>query len=101
MRLAALHHQPVDGAVPDRAGRDALQLEQLQCREREPPVAQQRVADLAGGYRWTVTGPAESASSAEITDFLAKRARFDEDFWAVELDIADPERFIAETTASG
>ena len=60
----------------------------------------ERVADLAGGYRWTVTGPAESASSAEITDFLAKRARFDEDFWAVELDIADPERFIAETIAS-
>ena len=33
-----------------------------------------------------------------IADFLAKRARFDEDLWAIELDIAEPERFIAETT---
>jgi hypothetical protein len=37
----------------------------------------------------------------EIADFLAKRARFDEDLWAIELDIADPERFIAETTSNG
>jgi hypothetical protein len=52
-------------------------------------------------YRWTVTGPPESASSTQIADFLARRARFDEDSWAVELDIADPERFIAETTSAG
>jgi len=25
----------------------------------------------------------------------------DPDFWLIELDIADPERFIAETTSSG
>ena len=37
----------------------------------------------------------------EIADFLARRARFDEDLWAIELDIADAERFIAETTVSG
>jgi hypothetical protein len=37
----------------------------------------------------------------EIADFLARRARFDEDLWAIELDIAEPERFIAETTSMG
>ena len=36
-----------------------------------------------------------------LDEFLRKRARFDEDSWVVELDIADPERFIAETTAAG
>ena len=61
----------------------------------------ERTLELDGGYRWRATGPAESASSVEIDQFLAKRARFDEDFWAVELDIAAPERFIAETTAAG
>ena len=61
----------------------------------------ERVLDLSGDYRWTRSGPAESASSIEIGDFLAKRARFDEDSWAIELDIADPERFIAETTSEG
>ncbi len=61
----------------------------------------ERMLSIDGGYHWQPTGPAESASSAEIADFLARRARFDEDFWALELDIADPERFIAETSASG
>jgi hypothetical protein len=54
-----------------------------------------------GAYEWQIGGPAESASSAEIADFLARRARFDEDLWAIELDIADAERFIAETTSAG
>ena len=61
----------------------------------------ERMPTLNGDYQWTVTGPAESAGSTEIADFLAKRARFDADLWAVELDIAEPERFIAETTRAG
>jgi hypothetical protein len=61
----------------------------------------ERVASLTGGYKWQAVGPAESAGSTEIADFLAKRARFDEDLWAIELDIAEPERFIAETTRLG
>ena len=61
----------------------------------------ERVLTLDGKYRWQRVGPAESASSAEIADFLARRARFDEDLWAIDLDIAEPERFIAETTSAG
>jgi hypothetical protein len=61
----------------------------------------ERVLNLDGSYRWQRVGPAESASSAEIADFLARRARFDEDLWAIELDVADAERFIAETTLAG
>jgi hypothetical protein len=60
----------------------------------------ERVLSLEGGYAWQAVGPGESASSIEIATFLAKRARFDEDLCAIELDIAEPERFIAETTAS-
>lgn len=61
----------------------------------------ERVLSLSGGYEWRRVGPEESAGSIEIGEFLAKRARFDEDSWQLELDIPDPERFIAETTASG
>ena len=61
----------------------------------------ERILNLDGSYRWERVGPPDSASSPDITDFLARRARFDEDFWAIELDIADAERFIAETTSSG
>ncbi len=61
----------------------------------------ERMPTLDGEYRWDVTGPHESAGSAEIAEFLAKRARFDADLWTLELDIAEPERFIAETTSAG
>jgi hypothetical protein len=61
----------------------------------------ERVLALDGGYRWQRVGPGDSAGSTEIADFLARRARFDEDSWVIELDIADGERFIAETTAAG
>ena len=61
----------------------------------------ERVLNLEGSYQWQAVGPADSASSIEIADFLARRERFDDDLWAIELDIAEPERFIAETTRSG
>jgi hypothetical protein len=61
----------------------------------------ERVLDLDGQYRWRRAGPEDSAGSIEVSDFLGKRARFDDDLWAIELDIADPERFIAETTGLG
>ncbi len=61
----------------------------------------ERVLALSGDYVWQRVGPDESANPEKVADFLAKRARFDEDLWAIELDIAEPERFIAETTGSG
>jgi len=61
----------------------------------------ERVLNLDGSYHWQAVGPSDSASSTQIADFLARRERFDEDLWAIELDIAEPERFIAETTRLG
>jgi len=61
----------------------------------------ERTLTLEGAYVWHGVGPDESSGSDEIRDFIAKRIRFDADLWAIELDIAEAERFIAETTASG
>ena len=61
----------------------------------------ERVLTLDGDYRWQRVQTGESPGSAEIGELLARRARFDEDYWAIELDIAEPERFIAETTSAG
>jgi hypothetical protein len=62
----------------------------------------ERVLSLADGkYRWLTVGPDESASSGDLAEFLAKRQRVDPDSWLIDLDIAQPERFIAETTAEG
>jgi hypothetical protein len=61
----------------------------------------ERILSISGGYEWKRAGPQESAESAEVASFLAKRRQFDPDSWLIELDIAEPERFIAETTSEG
>jgi len=61
----------------------------------------ERALDMRGTYRWQKVGPAAGAGAAELADWSQKRVRFDEDSWLIELDIAEPERFIAETTAQG
>ena len=61
----------------------------------------ERMHDFDTGYHWRTVGPGESAGSEEIRNFLSKRTRFDADLWAIELNIAEAERFIAETTSAG
>jgi hypothetical protein len=61
----------------------------------------ERMLTADGRYSWDRAGMGDSATSAEVASFLQKRARFDPDSWAIELDVANPERFIAETTAAG
>ena len=61
----------------------------------------ERMFTLDTGDQWQRVGPSESASSIELEEFLAKKTRFDRDLWLIELDTAEPERFIAETIASG
>ncbi len=56
---------------------------------------------LSGEGPWQRVGPADSAGSEPVAAFLAQRTRFDPDLWLIELDIAQPERFIAETTSGG
>ena len=48
-------------------------------------------------YEWIF----KPAGSESMSEFVARRARFDTDFWLIELDVAEPERFIAETTGLG
>ena len=61
----------------------------------------ERILGISGAYEWRTAGPPETAESAEVASFLAKRRQFDPDLWLIELDIAEPERFIAETTSEG
>jgi hypothetical protein len=48
-------------------------------------------------YEWIF----KPAGSESVSELVARRERFDTDFWLIELDVADPERFIAETTGLG
>jgi hypothetical protein len=52
-------------------------------------------------YRWANLSADHPFDEAAWREFLEKKQRFDPDFWAIELDVADAERFIAETTVTG
>jgi hypothetical protein len=45
-------------------------------------------------------GPREFADDGEVTAYWQRRRQRDSDLWVVELDIADGERFAAETIAT-
>jgi len=51
-------------------------------------------------YRWSNVMQADALSSLPA-DWVETKSHIDPDCWLVELDIADAERFIAETTALG
>lgn len=61
----------------------------------------ERTLTLDGRYGWAAVGPEDSEGEAKLAEFLARRVNFDPDLWLIELDIAHPERFIAETTSTG
>lgn len=69
---------------------------QISGRGAPHAVLERRLAaDYA--YRWTLVGD----ENADLAALLRDRPRIDPDFWLIELDIPDAERFVAEMTATG
>lgn len=60
----------------------------------------ERTLRTDGRYDWGVVGPT-AGESQKSASFVAQRRRSDPDLWAIELDIPDAERFIAETSDKG
>jgi len=55
----------------------------------------------SGAYVWQAVGPKRGTTPTELSEWIKKRRDFDRDSWLIELDIPQPERFIAETTSIG
>ena len=51
-----------------------------------------------GGYGWTRCGPSTDSDADELDQYIERRRARDPDLWLIELDIADAERFAAEST---
>lgn len=51
-----------------------------------------------GSYVWSRCGPQDVESSGEADSYIQRRRASDPDLWVIELDIAQAERFAAETT---
>ncbi|HEU0309612.1 MAG TPA: DUF1491 family protein [Sphingomicrobium sp.] len=89
------------GTIVKRGDPDRGALILLIARRGEHRACLERALGSDGRYSWRLTGPCAGADAATLADWSQKRIRFDEDSWLIELDIADPERFIAETGAQG
>ncbi len=61
-------------------------------------IERQMAADF--NYRWTIAARGDALDRDKFHESIENRVRIDPDFWLIELDIPDAERFIAETTAS-
>jgi len=61
----------------------------------------ERALGANGAYAWQKVGPAAGASAIAVRDWSQKRRSSDTDSWLIELDVALPERFTAETTSIG
>ena len=49
-------------------------------------------------YHWSFKPLDTPSKTDSVADLIARKERFDPDFWLIELDVAGAERFIAETT---
>lgn len=59
------------------------------------PRLYERMPQLDGTRRFTLTRQQDPAKPHEFNEYLAKRRHQDGDVWIVELDVADAERFAA------
>lgn len=89
------------GMIVKRGDPDRGALVLLVASRGQHQACLERALSPDGSYRWQQVGPAARANPSALADWSQKRVRFDEDLWLIELDIADPERFIAEITLQG
>ena len=89
------------GTVINRGDPDRGSLILLLSRRGLHQACLERALSPDGSYRWQQVGPGADAEPVTLADWSQKRRRFDEDSWLIELDIADPERFIAEMASQG
>lgn len=83
--------------VVKKGERDAGTILVVLCEKGCGSVLYERMPDLEGGRKWTVAKAQDPEKPFEFNDYLEKRANQDSDCWIVELDVANGQRFIAQT----
>ena len=81
------------------ADRGALTLLVLQRGQAQALLQRRLASDFS--YRWSEIRHFSAADREESQKFLDSTRTNDPDSWLIELDVADAQRFIAETIVSG
>jgi len=79
--------------------RGAISLLVVERGNPQAVLERRMAADFS--YRWTKVPASIALESSGWRDWVENMSRIDPDCWLVELDVADAERFIAETTSMG
>lgn len=70
----------------------------VECADRgQSGPLLERILDRDGAYAWARCGPQDSENKEERSAYIERRRSRDPDMWVIELDIAQAERFAAET----
>lgn len=74
----------------------------LQCTKmgRFHALIERRMT-LDGDYEWAIIDTMVNKNSVELQDYITKKVAQDRDLWVIELDVAEPERLVAELGTLG
>lgn len=83
-------------------GDDAAGAIMLQCTKmgRFHALVERRMT-LDGDYEWAAIDTVVNKNSVELQEYITKKVAQDRDLWVIELDVAEPERLVAELGTLG
>jgi len=86
-------------AVMARGERDAGTILLVTTCRGQGGVLYERMPALDGSRSFVATIRENPENPQEFSQYLARRGRQDPDIWVIEVDIAEPERFVAQIAA--
>ncbi len=89
------------GMVLSKGEREAGTVLLLTTHRNENATLWERMPQLDGSRPYIVAKQQNDENKQEFAEYIQRRGQQDPDIWVVELDIADPERFIASLPSQG
>ncbi len=83
-------------AVLAKGERDAGTILIVTLCHGEDAVLYERMPGLDGSRTFVAAKRENPENQSEFSEYLERRRRQDADLWLIEVNIADPERFVAE-----
>ncbi len=83
------------GTVLAKGERDAGTILLVTLCRGKDGVLFERMPQLDGSRSFVVTKRENSENPQDFSEYLARRRRQDQDMWLIEVDVVDPERFVA------
>lgn len=80
--------------VLSKGERDAGTILLVVSQRGAPAQLLERMPNLDGPRTWTVTREQDFEKPHDFSEYLARRGAQDADCWILEVDVADPPRFI-------